>query len=159
MTLSDVTVTLSGVTMTLGKPKMRRKCESSGSPPRPVPPPGYPKTYQLLSFCHGERSRAIPLNLQERVLRSLDCARHDRMIVSEEFSEISRTSKETLAYTPGNLKEVELCLTAGGSPKGNTCGPILILLPSIDLEGVEPQISSHILLTGSFPIHPFILPL
>ena len=50
-------------------------------------PPGCPKTYQLLSFCHGERSRAISLNLQERVLRSLDCARDDRMIVSEEFSD------------------------------------------------------------------------
>ena len=51
------------------------------------PPSGCPKTYQLLSFCHGERSRAISLNLQERVLRSLDCARDDRMIVSEEFSD------------------------------------------------------------------------
>ena len=52
-----------------------------------IVPPGCPKTYQLLSFCHGERSRAISLNLQERVLRSLDCARDDRMIVSEEFSD------------------------------------------------------------------------
>ena len=50
-------------------------------------PPGCPKTYQLLSFCHGERSRAISLNLQERVLRSLDCAPLDRMIMSEEFSD------------------------------------------------------------------------
>ena len=29
----------------------------------------------------------------------------------------------------------------------------------IDLEGVEPHMSGHILQTGSFPIHPFILPL
>ena len=51
-------------------------------------PPGCLKTYQLLSFCHGERSRAISLDLQERVLRSFDCAPlDDRMIVSEEFSD------------------------------------------------------------------------
>ena len=54
-----------------------------------------------VSVCHGERSRAISLNLQERVLRSLDCAPLDRMIVSEEFSDnlpviIPADSYETL---------------------------------------------------------------
>ena len=56
----------------------------------------------------------------------------------DSFEEVeSRTSDSFLSRTRGNLEEVELCLTAGGSPKGNTCG--LSHLPSIDLEGVEPR--------------------
>ena len=84
-------------------------------------------------------------------MRSLDCARDDRMIVSEEFSdnlphiyfawgriahfhiachipeEVEprtsesfqlRTLNSFLPRTLGNLEEVELWVTAGGSPKG-----------------------------------------
>ena len=109
-------------------------------------------------------------------MRSLDCARDDRMIVAEEFSDnlshiyfawgriahfhiachipeelelrtsesfqlrtpnsfLLRTPNPFLPHTLGNRGEVERCLTAGGSPKGNTCGlPHLSSFSHIDLE-------------------------
>ena len=52
-----------------------------------------------------------------------------------------RTFASFQPRTIGNLEEVELWVTAGGSPKGNTCGlPHLSSFSHVDLEGVEPRL-------------------
>ena len=52
-----------------------------------------------------------------------------------------RTFASCQPRTIGNLEEVELWVTAGGSPKGNTCGLSHPLFFShVDLEGVEPRL-------------------
>ena len=52
-----------------------------------------------------------------------------------------RTFASCQPRTIGNLEEVELWVTAGGSPKGNTCGlPHLSSFSHVDLEGVEPRL-------------------
>ena len=52
-----------------------------------------------------------------------NCAYRHTFACADNLEEVEpRTSDSFLPRTFCNLKEVELCLTAGGSPKGNTCG-------------------------------------
>ena len=54
---------------------------------------------------------------------------HTHIACTDNLKEVEpRTSGSFLPRTLDNLEEVEPCLTAGGSPKGNTCG--LSRLPS-----------------------------